>query len=396
MASVEEVPEEEPRGVPAHYLDHAATSWPKPPGVAEAMVRSLDELGGNPGRGAYTMAMNAARAVLSTRAALAKMLGVHESRNIILTTGCTEGLNLVLRGFLQPGMRVVVSSMEHNAVSRPLHALAGSGVEVVVIDADSTGLIDPDDIEAAVSAAHTDAVVCLHVSNVSGTIQPIADLTDIAHAAGARMIVDGAQSVGHLPVDLEALGVDAWVASGHKGLLGPQGVGVLYLAPDFNLAELISGGTGSGASEEPIQPRTRPDRYEAGTRNMPGIAGLGAAIAYLAEHGDAIRAEEARLTRRLIEGFAEIPGVRVLGPAVDVARVPVVSIVAEGHDLGLLAGALDREFGIAVRSGLHCAPWAHRTLGTMATGALRFGLGWSTTDADLDAALEAMRELRAG
>lgn len=380
-------------GVPAHYFDHAATSWPKPAAVADAMKHALCELGGNPGRGAYTMAVNTARAVLATRSALATMFGVHESRNIIMNAGCTESLNTILRGFVRPGMRVVVSSMEHNAVSRPLHILAEQGVEVVVVDADSAGLVDPDDVEKAVSAAKTDAVICMHASNVSGTIQPIADITDIAHAAGARMIVDGAQGAGHVALNLEALKVDAFAASGHKGLLGPQGVGVMYLSPSFEPDELMAGGTGGGASEDPVQPRTRPDRYEAGTRNTPGIAGLGAALGYLAEHAEEIAAEEERLTQRLMQGFAELPGVRILGPAIGVKRVPVVSIVIEDHDHALLAGALDREYGIAVRAGLHCAPWAHRTLGSLETGALRFGLGWSTTDADVDAAIAAMREL---
>lgn len=380
-------------GVPAHYFDHAATSWPKPAAVAEAMQHALCELGGNPGRGAYTMAVNTARSQLATRSALATMFGVHESRNIILNAGCTESLNTILRGFCRPGMRVVVSSMEHNAVTRPLHILAEQGLEVVVVDADSTGVIDPDDVETAVNAAKTDAVICMHASNVTGTIQPIADITDIAHAAGARMIVDGAQGAGHVPLNLEALKVDAWAASGHKGLLGPQGVGVMYLSPTFDPDELTAGGTGGGASEDPVQPRTRPDRYEAGTRNTPGIAGLGAAIGYLAEHGETVAAEEDRLTRRLINGFAEIPGVRILGPAADIRRVPVVAIVVEGQDHALLAGTLDREYGIAVRAGLHCAPWAHRTLGSLETGALRFGLGWSTTQDDVDAAIAAMEEL---
>ncbi|MGV8083923.1 MAG: aminotransferase class V-fold PLP-dependent enzyme [Coriobacteriia bacterium] len=380
-------------GVPAHYFDHAATSWPKPAEVAHAMERAFCELGGNPGRGAYTMAVNAARAVHNTRMALATMLGVSDSRNIIMNAGCTEGLNTILRGFLRPGMRVVVSSMEHNAVVRPLNILAEQGVEVAVVRADSAGLIDPADFETAVKAAKTDAVICAHASNVSGTIQPIPDIADIAHAAGARMICDGAQGAGHVPLALEALRLDAWAASGHKGLLGPQGIGVMYLAPGFDPDELIAGGTGGSASEDPTQPRARPDRYEAGTRNTPGIVGLGVALGYLAEHGDAIIAEEQRLTQHLMQGFAELPGVRILGPALGVRRVPVVSIVAEGCDHALLAGTLDREYGIATRAGLHCAPWAHRTLGSLETGALRFGLGWSTSEDDVDAAIAAVREL---
>ena len=374
------------------YFDHAATSWPKPPGVAEAMCRVLTEAGGNPGRGAHALALAAARTVAQARSQVSALLGVPDSADMAFVPGCTEGLNLVLKGALAPGDRVVVSAVEHNAVARPLAVLAARGVEVVRVAPDPEGRIDADDVERAVRQAPTRMVVCQHASNVTGAIHPVGDVADIAHEQGALMVVDGAQAAGHLHVDVAALGADAYVVPGHKGLLGPQGVGVLCLAAGFEPDELVQGGSG-GNSEDAIQPRVRPDRYEAGTANTPGIAGLGVAAGYLLERGEAVRASEQRLTRRLCEGLADLPGVTVLGPQPGVERVPVVSVVHSRLAPDELAFALDRRWGIAVRAGLHCSPWAHEAAGTLETGALRFSLGWDLTDEDVDAALDAMREL---
>jgi len=374
------------------YLDHAASSWPKPQEVVAAVAESFDVYGGNPGRGAYAMALATARVIFNARRDLARLLGVSDSRNLAFVPGCTAGCNLMLKGLLKPGDRVVVSSMEHNAIARPLNFLAEAQVEVEVVRADPTGLVDPDAMEAAVRSKPTKAVVCQHASNVTGTIQPVVDLADIAHANGALLLVDGAQAAGHLLVDLESLGVDAWSASGHKGLLGPQGVGLLYLAPHVDAEELVEGGTGGGASELPHQPKTRPDRYEAGTPNTPGIAGLGAAARLLLERGEAQRAEEARLIRRLHEGLLDVPGLRVLGPELGEPRIPVLSVVHERIPADEIAFTLDRRFGVAVRAGLHCAPWAHQTLGTLESGAVRFGVGYGLTDADIDLVVSAMQE----
>lgn len=375
------------------YFDHAATSWPKPPEVIEAVVRALTDAGGNPGRSAHHLALAAARTIAEARSSLASLLGVRDARNLVFVPGCTAGLNLVLKGSLRPGDRVVVSSMEHNAVSRPLAALAQQGVEVVVVRADRDGLVDADEVESVVRERPTRAVVCQHASNVTGSIQPVGDLADVAHSHGAVLIVDGAQAAGHLPVDLEALGADAYVASGHKGLLGPQGIGVLYLAPDFEPAEMVQGGGGNSGDVEP--PKMRPDRYEAGTANTPGVAGLGAGARVLVSRGREVWELEQRLTRRLHEGLLEIPGLRVLGPAPGVERVPVVSVVHQRLSGDQIAFSLDRRWGIAVRAGLHCAPWAHETAGTLETGAVRFGVGHGLTEADVDYALDAMRELTA-
>lgn len=375
------------------YLDHGATSWPKPPEVVSAVHDALTLYGGNPGRGAYRLAMATTRLIHESRRDVAALLGVPNARDLLFQPGCTEAMNLVLRGLIAPGDRVVACSMEHNAVARPLHALAALGVELVIVDADETGTVDPDEVEAAVAAATTRAVVCQHASNLTGAIQPVADLADIAHSHGALMLVDGAQAGGHVDVDLGTLGADAWACSGHKGLLGPQGIGLLYLSPDVNPDPLVLGGTGGGSSEDQGAPLARPDRYEAGTPNTPGIAGLGAAARYVSRHADELRSEERRLTRRLHEGILGIGGFRVLGPQPAEVRVPVLSVTHEHIDADRLAFALDRRYGIAARAGLHCAPWAHRTIGTLETGALRFGIGYGNSDADVDAALLALAEL---
>ena len=285
---------------------------------------------------------------------------------------------------------MVACPAEHNAVARPLNVLSQRGVEVVLAEADDAGFVDLESVEALVAEAPTRAVVCQHAGNVTGAIQPVADLADIAHEHGALMIVDGAQAGGHLPVDLAELSVDVWACSGHKGLLGPQGVGLLYLAPSCEPDELVFGGTGQGESELPIGPKHRPDRYEAGTPNVPGIVGLGAAIRWLTDNADAQRAHEAALMRRLLDGIASLPGYRMLGPGAEEPRVPVVSVVHDVAPAEQLAFALDRRYGVAVRSGLHCAPWAHRSLGTLESGALRLSVGYGLTEADIDVAIEAL------
>lgn len=375
------------------YLDHGATSWPKPPGVAEAMVRGLTEAGGNPGRGAYRLAMESARAIHAARSGIAGFLGVSDSANLLFQPGCTQAINLVLFGLLRPGDRVVACSMEHNAVARPLNMLAERGVQVCVVDADEHGVVDVDDVEAAIGSEKTRAIVCQHAGNVTGAIQPVADLADVAHAHGALMLVDGAQAGGHLDVDLDASGVDAWACSGHKGLLGPQGVGVLYLRKGCEPEELVAGGSGSGSSEQPRQPRSLPDRYEAGTPNTPGILGLGAAVAWLREHAEEQRALETSLVHAFHDEVLKIGGFTVLGPGADEPRVPVISVVHDRIDADKMAFALDRRFDIATRAGLHCAPWAHRTLGTLKTGALRFGFGHGNTARDVERAVSALSAL---
>lgn len=373
------------------YFDHAATSWPKPRVVSEAMLAAMDSAGGNPDRGSHGLALAAGRTIAHARGEVARLLGVPDARDLAFTAGCTEALNLVLKGSLKRGDRVVVVSAEHNAVVRPLYTLVTRGVKVARVPVDAEGHVDVEDVERAVTAAPTRMVICQHASNVTGAIQAIADLADIAHEHGATMVVDGAQAAGHIPVDCASLGVDAYAVAGHKGLLGPQGIGALYLAPGFLPTELIQGGGGS--SIEVTQPVERPERYEAGTPNTPGIAGLGAAAELLLAEGHAIMRRERDLTRRLHLGLLEIAGLRVLGPAPDVPRAPVVSVVHDRMSSDEIAHVLDKRHGIAVRAGLHCSPWTHAAVGTLESGAVRFGLGWGLDEAAVDLALEAMREV---
>lgn len=338
------------------------------------------------------MALDTARAIHAARTDIARFLGVRDSKDLLFQPGCTQAINLALFGLLRPGDRVVAAPTEHNAVARPLNMLASRGVEVVLAPADEFGMVDADVIDQLVQAAPTRAIVCQHAGNLTGAVQPVADLADVAHSRGALLVVDGAQAGGHLPVDLGRLGADAWACSGHKGLLGPQGIGVLYLAADCEPAELVAGGTGAGQSEAPLQPRVRPDRYEAGTPNTPGILGLAASVRWLVQHAEDQRASERLLARRLHEGLLDL-GFRVLGPDPEVPRVPIVAAVHERIDADRLAFALDRTYGVATRAGLHCAPWAHEALGTLETGALRFGIGHGNTVDHVDYALASLATL---
>ncbi len=374
------------------YFDHAATSWPKPHVVIDAVQRAM-RAGGSPGRGGYHMALEASRTLFRTREGCASYLGVGDSRNLIFTCGCTAACNMMLFGTLRSGDRVVVGSMEHNAVSRPLSALAEEGVTVVKVQADPTGLVDPEDVAQACAEADTTAVVCQHASNVTGTIQPIAEIARVAHDAGAVMLVDGAQAAGHIDVDVTALGVDAYAVSGHKGLLGPQGIGLLYIAPGLDVRPRDMGGTGGTRSDSSHMPDERPDRYEPGTPNVPGIAGLGAAVGFLTAEREGIRDEERVLTHLLIEGLSSIEGVHIYGPQVEVERIPVVSITHDGVACATIASRLDREYGIACRAGLHCAPWAHESIGTLETGAVRFGIGWNSAEEEVERLIAAVEAI---
>ena len=377
------------------YLDHGATSWPKPPEVVDAVSDALVNAGGNAGRGAYALAVKSARLIHEARRDVAAFLGVVDSKDLVFQPGCTAALNLVIKGLLSPGDRVVTTTMEHNAVARPLTRMAREGVRVAKVRAGDDGIVDVDHFVSVLAESPTRLVVVQHAGNVTGAIQPVAEIAAAAHDAGALVLVDGAQAAGHLDVDLAALGADAWAASGHKALLGPQGIGVLYLSSTCDPLPLVDGGTGGGLGETDEQPRTRPERYEAGTGNLLGIAGLGAAVRVLSEHAEHTRAHEQRLAQHLYEGILALGGFRVLGPALGAPRVPIVTAVHERIGADRFAALLDREYGIAVRSGLHCATWAHESFGTLETGALRFGVGYSTTADDVDLALGALAELTA-
>jgi cysteine desulfurase family protein len=372
------------------YLDHGATSFPKAPGVADAVRRFLDEEAGNPGRGGHRLTVAASRALERSRQCVADLLGSNPERTL-LGPGATFWINTVLQAWLAPGDRVVLSALEHNAVMRPLRRLERRlGLEVVVADgASSTGVPTAAEVAGLVAAEPTRLVVLCHASNVSGAVLPVAEIA--AAVAPVPVLVDGAQTAGNLSIDFSGLGAAAYACSGHKGLLGPPGVGVLLLSDRVELEPLVCGGTGSRSESEEM-PEWLPDRLEAGTPNGPGIVGLGRACAWLAERTvEAVQAHEARLTRRAAEGLGGIPGVRLHGLADAAPQVGILSFTADGVDAGELAAWLDRERGIMLRAGLHCAAAAHRRLGTFPDGTLRAGFGPFTTEDEVDRLVDAVR-----
>ena len=377
------------------YLDNAATSFPKAPGVAEAMADFLNHSAGNPGRSGHSLALAAQRTVSSTRQLLASFFGVPDPSRIVFALNATDAINTALWGLLEAGDRVVTTGMEHNAVARPLHELAERGVALEIVPCGRDGSLDLDDLARALAAGPTKLVAMTHASNVTGTILPAREAAALAHERGALFLLDAAQTAGVLPIDVQVLGVDLLAFPGHKGLLGPTGTGGLYVAPEVRLWPSRQGGTGT-RSEELRQPPELPEGLEAGTVNTVGIAGLGAALRYLNERGrESIQRHEAALTERLREGLRGIPGLRVYGPPDSQRQVATVSITLGGWEPVDLGAVLDTSFGICVRPGLHCAPLAHRTLGTYPQGTVRFSPGPFTTEEEIDAAVKALRTLAA-
>ncbi len=373
------------------YLDHAATSWPKPPAVLEAVQHALLHESANPGRGSHRMAVQASRTLLKARQQLARLLDVRNPVDIAFTANTTVALNMAIFGYVRPGDHVIATMTEHNSVWRPLEALKRStGIQVTYIPVDAYGQLDLHEVEQAFTA-QTRLLICNHSSNLLGSILPAAELAQLAHRHGARILLDIAQSAGHIPVKLQEWEIDMAAFPGHKGLLGPQGTGGLYIAPELDLSPWLYGGTGS-QSEEADQPSVRPDRYEPGTPNTPGIAGLAAGVQYVLDQGvESIAAHEQQLVARLWDGLSDIKGLRVLGPAADEPRTGIVSFVMEQQDPAQIAFQLDRQYGIAVRAGMHCTPLAHRMAGTLATGAVRASVGYGTTEQHVDQLLEAVQ-----
>ena len=381
------------------YLDNASTTFPKPPCVTEAVCRYMTEMGTNVGRGEYASAFDTEDLVFDTRAALCALLGGADPSDVVFTRNVTEALNLVLKGFLHPGDHVIVSSMEHNAVMRPLTQLAAAGVTFSRAQCAPEGTLDAAEVERLI-CPQTRAVVMTHASNVYGTILPVCEVGAICRRHGIPLVIDAAQTAGVVPISMEECGAAAICFTGHKGLLGPQGIGGCVLDPEFatQIDALVAGGTGSHSDSEQM-PSFMPDRLEAGTPNLPGIAGLAASLAWLGEKGiDAVRGHELALTQRLLDGLRPLAAarrVRLAGLPGTEGRTGVVSIQTPGYDLSQVAHDLDARFGIQTRVGLHCAPSAHKTLGTFPAGTIRFSLGWANTEADVDLAISALGELLA-
>ncbi|MGB9792804.1 MAG: aminotransferase class V-fold PLP-dependent enzyme [Thermacetogeniaceae bacterium] len=377
------------------YLDNAATSWPKPECVYQAVDRFNREIGANPGRGSHRKAVEAGMVLLETRELLAKLFNVRDSSRIVFLPNATYALNLALKGVLNPGDHAVISSMEHNAVARPLHTLEQRGVEVSIVQCAPDGSLDPRDVEMAIRD-NTRLICLVHASNLTGTIMPVEEVGRIARERGVLFLVDAAQTAGVLPIDVEAMHIDLLAFTGHKGLFGPQGTGGLYIRQGLELHPLIEGGTGS-LSEELSQPDFLPDRFESGTPNTPGLAGLGAGVRYLLEIGvEKVRQHEQELTELLLCGLREIEGVTVYGPCDSRRQVAVVSFNIEGIGCGEVSLLLDKGYGIITRSGLHCAPLAHRTIGTIKTGACRLSPGFFNTAEDIEKTVRAIAEIAGG
>ena len=376
------------------YLDNASTSFPKAEGVAEAVYHYIKDCGCNINRGGYDEAYQAEEIVLRTRQQLTELFHGPDCRNVVFTRNITESLNVLLKGFLKAGDHVLVSAMEHNAVMRPLTQLTEQGVSFDRIPCMADGTLDISAMDRLLRE-NTRAVVMLHASNVCGTLIPVETVGAFCHAHGLRFILDTAQTAGVFPIDMEAMHIDALAFTGHKGLLGPQGIGGFILQPDMVplVQPLIAGGTGSISHEEQM-PSFMPDRFEAGTMNLPGIMGLHAALRWLEQETiDAVRSHELELTERFLSGALDIPHLRVIGRQDIAERAGVVSVVPENADPALVADTLGREYGIMVRVGLHCAPNAHKTLGTFPTGTIRFSFGRWNTPQQVDTALSALREL---
>ncbi len=378
------------------YLDNAATSWPKPEEVYRAVERYHRELGAPAGRSSYREAAIVTQEIDQTRLTLARLLNVGEPSRVIFTSNGTDSLNLAIHGLLADGGHVVTTVIEHNSVLRPLTDLEQVGrIAVTRVGCDGYGYVDPNDVRAAL-LPNTRLVAISHASNVTGALQPVTEISGIAREAGALTLCDAAQSVGHVPVDMQSLGVDLLATSGHKGLLGPLGTGILALADGIaeSLHSVRQGGTGT-RSQQPVQPDELPSKYESGNLNVPGILGLGAGVAWLNEQGlDSIESHGALLIERLLAGFEEIAGLRVHGPKGSEGRVPLVSVTLDGYDPQELALGLDAAYRIQVRSGVHCAPLMHEALGTLAIGGtLRFSLGAFNTQQDVDEAIRAMAEI---
>jgi len=375
------------------YLDNAASSWPKPPEVIEAVTRCISETGANPGRGSHQMAVKASRILFECRKNLAALFNVPNPNDISFTLNTTMALNQAILGFVKPGQHVICTAVEHNSVRRPLEYLKKKiGIDVTYIPADSTGCIHLAGLREAFRK-HTSLFVCSHSSNLLGSILPVGDIAEICKKRGVRLLVDAAQTAGHFPVDVKAMNIDMLAFPGHKGLFGPQGTGGLYISPEVELEPLLLGGTGS-QSERVEQPSVRPDRYESGTQNTPGIAGLNEGVKFvLNETVDKIHNIEWKLTQRLMEGLSEIPGVRILGPALGEPKTGIVSFVLAGMDSAQVAFILDQTYQIAVRSGYHCTPLAHETVGTLETGAVRASVSCFTKEEEIDLLIQAIKEI---
>jgi cysteine desulfurase family protein len=371
------------------YFDNAATSFPKPECVYQALDGFMRTSAANPGRSGHRMAVAADRAIAAARQRLATLLNAPDPRRLVWTPNCTGALNLALKGLVRPGDHVVTTQLEHNSVARPLRALERAGVRVSRV-ACPEGRFDPALFLAEIGG-ETRLAVLTHASNVTGEVLPIAEIAAECRKRGVRVLVDAAQTAGVFPLDVRDLAADLVAMPGHKSLLGPPGTGALYVAEGLELTPLLEGGTGS-ESEQDEQPDRLPDRFEAGTLNSAGLAGLDAALEWILATGtETIRRHEEALVSRLWHGLEEVPGLTLYGPPPGPHRAAVLSLNLDGWEPTDLAGVLDETFDIQCRPGLHCSPWAHRSLGTFPSGTVRLSPGYFNTPAEADAVVAAFQ-----
>jgi len=384
---------------PRVYMDNSATSFPKPDAVTEAMAAFAHDCGASAGRGAYAEARHCEQIISTCRQRMARLINAESPERIVFTMNCSEALAIAIRGLLNtapPDSGAMATAMEHNSVLRPLNALAEqTGLRPELVRCDPrTGLVDPDDIARAIRPT-TRLIACVHASNVTGTIQPVEDIARIARRRDIPFLVDAAQSGGHLAIDVQALGADLVAFAGHKGLLGPLGTGVLYVRPGMErrLATMKEGGTGT-MSEQPFQPQTMPDKYEIGSHNAIGLAGLSEGLAWLLDRGvEAIRRRDRELCGLFLELTEGVAGLSVHGPRDPDRRCGVFSVNVDGMGPMELAGALEADFGLCTRPGLHCAPLAHETMGTHPAGTCRLSFGHFTTADEVRLAAGALASI---
>ena len=376
------------------YLDNASTSFPKAPTVATAMSDYITNRGININRGSYALAYDVEDIIYTTRQRLNTLFNGHDPSHVIFTQNVTMSLNMVIKGLLKAGDHVLVSSMEHNAVMRPLTQLLDKGITFDIIPCDKTGSIQLESMDSLIRP-NTVAMIINHASNVCGTIQPLESIGPICKAHNLQFIVDAAQTAGVIPIDVKACHIDALCFTGHKGLLGPQGIGGIILTKEMaqNLTPLIAGGTGSFSHLETM-PTHMPDAFESGTLNLPGIIGLNEGLAYIESQGmENIHNHELVLTQSFLEGLQSIDGINIVGKQNIQDRTAVVSITIDGMDPASIAYELESNYHIMTRVGLHCAPRAHQTLETYPEGTVRFSFGYANTHKDVETALSALHRI---
>ena len=374
------------------YLDNAATTLHKPEGVAEAMITALTSMG-NSGRGAHKATLDASRMIYGTREKLAELFHISDPMRIAFTCNATESLNIAIQGILQPGDHVITSVCEHNSVLRPVYRMAKRGVTYNMLPADKKGVIQYDQLTSLLKK-ETKAIVITHASNLTGNVTDLKKVSDFAKKNGLLLIVDASQTAGCIPIDVQELGIDVFCFTGHKGLMGPQGTGGIYVREGIKIAPLKVGGSGVKSFDKE-HPDTMPTALEAGTLNGPGIAGLGASVSWLLKQGvEQIHERDVALSRRFLKGIAEIPDITIYGDMDSQMRTAIVSLNLGDVDSAEISDWLWEDYGIAVRAGAHCAPLMHKALGTEQQGAVRFSFSCFNTEEEVDAAIQALKELQ--